>query len=223
MDRRTLLTGGAAVGASALASGLGSPAPASAGGTPGLARLREAMAARVSAGDMLGIVYAVAHRGAVHVEAIGRVAPDSDEPVRRATPFRLASLTKPVIGAAAMMLVDDGRLALDEPVDRLLPELADRRVLTRIDGPLDETVPAARPITVEDLLTFRMGYGMLFDPFEPPYPVINAANELQLAMAAPFPPSPHEPDEWIRRFGTLPLMHQPGELWQYNASACSAC
>jgi CubicO group peptidase (beta-lactamase class C family) len=91
-----------------------------------------------------------------------------------------------------MMPVEDGKLALDEPVDRLLPELANRNVLKRIDGPLDDTVPANRPITGEDLLTFRMGYGMIFEPsFEPPYPVINAANELQLVMGPPDPRTPH--------------------------------
>jgi CubicO group peptidase (beta-lactamase class C family) len=129
-------------------------------------------------------------------------------------------MTKPILAAATMMLVEDGTLALNEPVDRLLPELARRRVLTRIDGPLDQTVPANRPITVEDLLTFRMGYGMIFEPvFEPPYPIINAANEMQLAMGPPDPRTPHNPDEWIRRFGMLPLMYQPGERWQYNAGS----
>jgi CubicO group peptidase (beta-lactamase class C family) len=119
-----------------------------------------------------------------------------------------------------MMLVEDGRLALDEPVDRLLPELADRRVLTRIDGPLDQTVPATRPITVEDLLTFRMGHGIIFEPgFQPPYPIITAADDLRLVMAQPDPRTPHQPDEWIRRFGTLPLMFQPGQRWQYNTGA----
>jgi CubicO group peptidase (beta-lactamase class C family) len=178
------------------------------------------MAARVARGELVGIVYLVAHGGTVHVETIGGGSLDGDQPMRRGTPFRIASLTKPIIGAATMMLVEDGRLALDEPVDRLLPELANRRVLTRIDGPLDQTVPAARPITVEDLLTFRLGYGIVFEPsFEPPYPIINAANELQLTMAAPDPRTPHEPDEWIRRFGTLPLMYQPGERWRYNAGA----
>jgi CubicO group peptidase (beta-lactamase class C family) len=224
MDRRGLLAGAGAVGASVLA-GVG-PASASSAGTArlsraGLARLREAMAARVARRELVGIVYLVAHGGAVRVEAIGRTMLDGGEPMRRGTPFRLASLTKPIIGAATMLLVEDGRLALDEPVDRLLPELAGRRVLTRIDGRLDQTVPAARPITVEDLLTFRMGYGMIFEPtFEPDnYPIIRAANELQLVMSVPYPPTPHEPDEWIRRFGTLPLMHQPGERWQYNAGA----
>jgi len=84
--------------------------------------------------------------------------------MRRDTIFRITSMTKPILATATMMLVEDGRLALDEPVDRLLPELANRRVLKRIDGPLDDTVPANRPITIEDLLTFRMGYGMLFEP-----------------------------------------------------------
>jgi CubicO group peptidase (beta-lactamase class C family) len=224
MDRRALLTGAGAVGASLLAgSGSASASPSGTPGLPraGLARLREAMAARIAGGELVGIVYAVARGAAVHVETLGRLSLDGDEPMRRGTPFRLASLTKPIIGAATMLLVEEGRLALDEPVDRLLPELAGRRVLARIDGPLDETVPATRPITVEDLLTFRMGYGMIFEPtFEPEnYPIIKAANDLRLVMSVPYPPTPHGPDEWIRLFGTLPLMHQPGERWQYNAAA----
>jgi CubicO group peptidase (beta-lactamase class C family) len=129
-------------------------------------------------------------------------------------------MSKPVLAAATMMLVEDGKLALDEPVERLLPELANRRVLRHIDGPLDDTLPANRPITVEDLLTFRFGYGMLFEPsFEPPFPVINAANELELVLGPPDPRTPHDPDEWIKRFGTLPLMSQPGEMWRYNAGS----
>jgi CubicO group peptidase (beta-lactamase class C family) len=222
MRRRVLLTGAAAALTSGLAPHVAAgSASANATRTPGLARLHDAMAARVARGELLGLVYLVAHRGAVHVNAIGRVSLDGDEPLRRSTPFRIASLTKPITGVATMLLVEDGRLALDEPVDRLLPELADRRVLIRLDGPLDQTVPAARPITVEDLLTFRMGYGLIYEPdFEPAhYPIINAANELQLTMSVPFPRTPHEPDEWIRRFGTLPLMSQPGELWRYNAGS----
>jgi CubicO group peptidase (beta-lactamase class C family) len=230
MDRRTLLKGAAAAGASVLTTGFAPPgaagaAPVRAAGTVrsrpgGLARLHEAMAARVARGELAGIVFLVAHRGFVHVGTIGVRSLEGMEPMRRRTPFRIASLTKPIIAAATMMLVEDGRLALDEPVDRLLPELAGRRVLTRIDAPLDQTVPAVRPITVEDLLTFRMGYGMVFEPsFEPPYPVINRANELELTMGQPDPRTPHPPDEWIRRFGTLPLMYQPGERWQYNAGS----
>jgi CubicO group peptidase (beta-lactamase class C family) len=186
----------------------------------GLAHLHDAMAARVARRELVGVVYLVAHGGRLHVDTIGTLSLGGDGPMRRGTPFRIASLTKPIIAAATMMLVEDGRLTLDEPVDRLLPELADRRVLTQIDGPLDQTVPATRPITVEDLLTFRMGHGMIFDPsFQPPYPIITAASSLQLVMDQPDPRTPLGPAEWIRRFGTLPLMWQPGERWQYNTSA----
>jgi len=186
----------------------------------GLDRLHLAMAARVAKGELPGMVILVAQGDDVHVDTIGVTAFGSDDPMRRDTIFRIASLTKPILATATMMLVEDGRLALDEPVDRLLPEMADRKVLDRIDGPLDDTVAANRPITVADLLTFRMGYGLVFEPsFNPPYPVINAADELQLVMGPPDPRTPHDPDEWIRLFGTLPLMYQPGERWQYNAGS----
>jgi CubicO group peptidase (beta-lactamase class C family) len=186
----------------------------------GLDRLHQAMAARVAKGELPGMVTLVAHGDDVDVDTIGAMAFGSSESMRRDTIFRIASLTKPILAAATMMLVEDGTLALDEPVDRLAPELANRRVLERIDGPLDDTVPASRPITVEDLLTFRIGYGLLFEPtFDPPYPINKAASELQLVMGPPDPRTPHDPDEWLRRFGTLPLMYQPGERWQYNAGA----
>src|SRR5260370_8451145 len=142
--------------------------------------------------------------------------------MRRDTIFRITSMTKPILGAATMLLVGDGRLAVAGPVSGRLPELAARRVLKRVDGPLDQTVPANRPITVEDLLTFRPGYGFIIvEPttFNPPYPIIQRAEELQLAMAQPDPRTPHDPDEWIARFATLPLMYQPGERWQYNVGS----
>lgn len=184
----------------------------------GLERLHRAMSDRVAQGQMPGLVTLVAHGDDVSVDAIGTLAFGSDEPMRRDTIFRLASMTKPVAAAAAMMLIEDGKLALDEPVDRLLPELGNRRVLRRIDGPIDDTVPARRPITVEDLLTLRMGYGILAEPtMDPPFPINEAAREFQLVMSAPDPRTPHDPDEWIKRFGTLPLMYQPGEKWIYNA------
>jgi CubicO group peptidase (beta-lactamase class C family) len=190
------------------------------GSQVGVDRLDEAMAARVAKGELPGIVILLARGAEVEVDPIGALAFGSDEPMRRDTIFRMASLSKPVLAAATMMLVEEGKLDLDEPVDRLLPELAGRRVLKRIDGPLDDTVAAKRPITAEDLLTFRMGYGMIVEPnFDPPFPIVNAANELQLVMGPPDPRTPHDPDEWIRRFGTLPLMYQPGERWQYNVGA----
>jgi len=186
----------------------------------GLDRLHRAMAARVAKGEMPGIVTAVAHGDEVRVDAIGTMAFGGDEPMRRDTIFRITSMTKPILAAATMMLVEDGALALEEPVDRLLPELAGRRVLRHVDCPLDDTVAADRPITVEDLLTFRMGHGTLIEPtFDPPFPIVTAAGELQLAMGPPDPRTPHDPDRWIERFATLPLMYQPGQRWQYNTGS----
>ena len=106
---------------------------------------------------MPGLVTLVSRRGETHVDAIGTKAFGGDEPMRRDTIFRIASMTKPITAAAAMILVEECKLRLDDPVDRLLPELANRRVLQRLDGPLDDTVPAKRPITLRDLLTFRLG------------------------------------------------------------------
>ncbi len=188
----------------------------------GIERLHQAMAARVESGGLPGIVTVVAQGEDVNVDPIGAMEFGGERPMRRDTVFRITSMTKPILGAATMLLVDDGRLSIDEPVFRLLPELAGPRVLKRIDGPLDRTVPAKREITVEDLLTFRPGYGfVIVEPttFNPPYPVIQRAEELQLAMAQPDPRTPHRPDEWIARFATLPLMYQPGERWQYNAGS----
>jgi CubicO group peptidase (beta-lactamase class C family) len=78
------------------------------------------------------------------------------------TIFRIASVTKPIMAAAAMILVEECVLRLDEPVDPYLPELADRRVLRTIDSPVDDTVPAIRSITLRDLLTFQLGIGAIF-------------------------------------------------------------
>lgn len=180
-------------------------------------RLHEAMAAHVERGELPGLVTVVRHLGQVHMDAIGRMGPGG-RPIRRDTIFRISSMSKPVTAAAAMLLVDDGTIRLEEPVDRLLPELANRRVLKRLDAPLRETVPATRPITVRDLLTFTLGFG---DVFAAPgtVPVLDAANEFQLGMGPPAPSSMPAPNEWLRRLGTLPLMYQPGERWMYNTGA----
>ena len=183
-----------------------------------LGRMHDVMAGYVEHGEVPGIVTLVSRRGEVHADAIGRKAFGGSDPVRRDTIFRVSSMTKPITAAAVMILVEECRLRLDEPVDRLLPELAGRRVLKRLDGPLDETVPANRPITVRDLLTFRMGFGQMM-ALPDAYPILKAANELQIGMGPPTPAKMPAPDEWIRRLGTLPLMHQPGEKWMYNTGS----
>src|SRR3954453_16211734 len=123
------------------------------------ARVDKAVNAAVEAGYAPGVVAAVARGDDGHVAPAGVMAVDGP-PMRRDTLFRITSVTKPMTAATVLSLVDDGVLSLDEPVDRLLPELADRRVLRRPDGPLDDTTPAERPATVRDLLTFTWGFGM---------------------------------------------------------------
>jgi CubicO group peptidase (beta-lactamase class C family) len=185
--------------------------------TQRLGRLHDIMAGHVDRGTVPGLVYAVARRGDVHVEALGTLAVDGPA-VQRDSIFRIASMTKPVAAAAAMVLVERCVLRLDDPVDELLPELADRRVLRALDADLVDTEPARRPITLRDLLTFRLGFGQVFlDPAT--HPIVRAAIDAEIGMGPPDPDGPPEPDEWIRRFGTLPLLHQPGERWMYHTGA----
>src|ERR1700736_253231 len=183
-----------------------------------LARLHEVMAGFVERGEVPGLVALVSRRGEVHVEALGIKALGGSDPVERDTTFPTARMTKPIPAAAAMILVEECKLRLDDPVDELLPELTDRRVLKRLDGPLDDTEPAKRPITLRDLLTFRMGFGIVMAP-PGTYPIQTAADDLLLGQGPPQPSLPPAPDEWIRRFGTLPLMHQPGEKWVYHTGS----
>jgi len=184
-------------------------------------QLHDAVAARVERGEFPGVVTVVARGDEVQVDPIGVTEFGGSVPMRRDTPFRIASMTKPVLAAVTMMLAEEGRLDLEEPVARLLPELAGQQVLARPDGPLDETVPPVRPVTVADLLTFTPGFGTIVDggQFDPPYPIVRAWRELGLVLGEPDPRTEHDPDEWIRRFGSLPLIHQPGETWMYNAGS----
>jgi CubicO group peptidase (beta-lactamase class C family) len=178
------------------------------------------MAARVEHKELPGSVTLVARGDDVRIDAIGYKAFDSREPMRRETLFRIASMTKPILSVATLMLVEEGKIGLDDPVDRWLPELANRRVLKTIDGALDDTVAARRPLTLDDLLTFRLGFGILVEPsFDPPFPIVNRAKELELMLSQPDPRTPHAPDAWIKLFGSLPLMYQPGERWQYNVGS----
>lgn len=177
-----------------------------------------AMASHVERDDVVGLAWGVSADGELSQGAAGRHRVEGDEPVGLDTIFRISSMTKPITAVAALALVDDGVLALDDPVDALLPELADRRVLAPGATSLDDTVPAARPITLRDLLTFRLGWGMDFTASGPD-PVLEAMAALELGAGPPAPQGPPPPDEWIRRLATLPLQHQPGERWLYHVGA----
>ncbi|HTS15771.1 MAG TPA: serine hydrolase domain-containing protein [Candidatus Sulfotelmatobacter sp.] len=187
----------------------------------GLADLHEACAAYVGPTRVPGLVALVARRDQVEAVVLGDLA-IGGPPVARDSLFRISSTTKPITAAATLALIGEGLLELDGPVDRLLPELADRRVLARPDGPLDQTVPAARVVTLRDLLTFTFGFGVTFDMFggPRPWPIVEAVDRLRLAsFGAPEPQVPPDPDEWIARLGSLPLIAQPGERWLYNTPA----
>ena len=181
----------------------------------GLVRLHDIMAGHVAHGAAPGLVSVVSRRGETEIDAIGTTALGGRQAVQPDTIFRISSMTKPVTAVAALILLEECVLRLDEPAERFLPELAGRRVVRRIDGPVDDTVPARRPITVRDLLTFRMGFGGYFGPC----PVNDAAASLELGVGPPQPSLPPVPDEWMRRFSTLPLMFQPGERWLYHTGA----
>ncbi len=184
-------------------------------------QLREVAARHVGDSNVPGMVALVAHGEEVQVEALGHLT-IGGPPVARDSLFRIASITKPITAAATLALIEEGLLGLDEPVDRLIPELAGRRVLLRPDGPLDETVAAERPITTRDLLTFTFGFGMAFEMFTSPtpWPVVQADAELGLATVNP-PNRAVQPDAdtWIANLGSLPLIAQPGERWLYNTGA----
>jgi CubicO group peptidase (beta-lactamase class C family) len=186
----------------------------------GLGRLHDSMAAHVAAGRLPGLVTLVARGDEVHIDAVGTPSFTDQAPLGRDAIFRIASLTKPITAAAAMSLVEEGILRLEEPIDELVPELAGRRVLRTIDAELDDTVPARRPITLEDLLSFRLGFGSVMAP-PGSYPIQRAEAELGLQSIGgpPWPPVAYDPDGWIGALGTLPLLYQPGEQWLYNSSA----
>jgi CubicO group peptidase (beta-lactamase class C family) len=182
----------------------------------GLDRMAEVMRGHVERGEVAGVVTLLSRHDEVHVEAMGAMDLVSAAPMRRDTLFRIASMTKPITAVAAMILVEEGKLGLDDPVDRWLPELANRKVLRHLESALDDTVPAQRPITVRDLLTFRAGLGAVMAP-PGTYPIQTAMAEARVAPG--YDPIPFPPDEFMRRLARLPLIHQPGERWLYHTGS----
>ncbi|MDX6248912.1 MAG: hypothetical protein QOF10_2272 [Kribbellaceae bacterium] len=175
-----------------------------------LTRVRDLLERHVESGFVPGMLAVLARHGDVHIEATGTLAFEgagSRIPMAGDTIVRMSSMTKPIVAACAMTLVEDCTLRLDDPVDDLLPELADMRVLADPGGQLEDTVPAARAITLRDLLTFTFGTGMV--PAEPG--TVPIADALELGE----PPL----EEWVGRLGVLPLVHQPGERWMYQTGA----
>ena len=180
-----------------------------------LDRMHAVMAGHVERGNVPGMVTVISRRGEVCVDALGTMAFGGTTPMQRDTIFRIASVTKPIVAVAAMILVEECRLRLDDPVDRWLPELANRTVLARPDGPLDETVPAHRPISLRDLLTMRMGLGYILGASDD-WPIQRAMQSRGLATSPALVDT--TPDGWLASLGSVPLVHQPGEVWMYDTA-----
>ena len=177
--------------------------------------LHDVLNAHVGDGPVPGAVALVARGDRLEVAAVGSVDADGSAPMARDSIFRIASISKPLTAAAVMVLVDDGRIALDDPVGRWLPELESPVVVRTPDAPVDDVVPAARPITVADLLAFRAGYGFPSDFSLPAVGLLFS----ELMQGPPQPRSVTGPDPWMAALSRIPMLHQPGEAWLYNTCA----
>lgn len=165
-----------------------------------MAALQDFVEQAVARGDVPGACALLARGDAVELASAGELQGDSI--------VRIASLTKPIAAAAVLLLVEDGVLALDDPVARWLPELAEPRVVRTPESSIDDVVASTRPITVEDLLSSRAGWGFP-DDFSLP-----AVAELFQRLPV-FGPQ-LDPDEWVATLADVPLLRQPGEAWLYN-------
>ncbi|WFE77051.1 serine hydrolase [Roseinatronobacter sp. S2] len=205
LTRRQTLAGAAAL---PLALGWTNPVRAS-----DFSSLQATLDRAVASGQVPGLVALIARGPDVWTHVAGLRDIDSGAPMTRDTLFAVASIGKPLTAVAALMLVQDGTIGLDDPVDPWLPELADRHVLRQQGGALDDTVPATRAITLRDLLTMRMGLGIVFaDPAEVP-----VAGQMQALGVMPGPTLfAEDADTYMARLGSLPLMHQPGAAWRYH-------
>ncbi|HSZ41953.1 MAG TPA: serine hydrolase domain-containing protein [Trebonia sp.] len=187
----------------------------------GLARFGEIAASHCARGTIPCVVAPAGTSESFHVEAHGTLAL-AGASARPDSLFRISSVTKPITAALTLALSAEGLLDLEEPADRLLPELAGRRVLRRPDGPLTDTVPAVRPVTVRDLLTLTPGFGAMPEMYEAEedWPVVAAAEKSPLATIGPPDPSRQpDPDAWLAELAALPLITQPGERWACNTGA----
>jgi CubicO group peptidase (beta-lactamase class C family) len=162
--------------------------------------LQDLLDTTVASGAVPGAAALVARGEDIEIVGVGEVEPDSI--------VRLASITKPISAAAVMLLVDDGLVALGDPVARWLPELASPRVVRTPQSAIDDVVPVARPITVEDVLSFSAGWGF---PSDFSLPAV-----AELFEKLPVFGTREAPDEWLATLARVPMLRQPGEAWLYN-------
>ena len=178
----------------------------------GLAQIPPTLQAVVDAGDLSGFVTLIWRNGEVaQVNTVGQRDIEGGAPMTRDTMFRIASMTKPVTSIAALILLEEGKLRLEDPITKWLPEFSGMTLLKDATGPVEDTCPAPRDITVEDLLTHRAGLAYAFTSMGP----IAQAHEDRLG-----PPlgTPLTPDAWLKALGSLPLSYPPGERFHYSHS-----
>jgi CubicO group peptidase (beta-lactamase class C family) len=183
-----------------------------------LERMHQVLSGFIDRKEMPGLVALVSRHDDVHVETLGTQAFGHPAPMSCDTIFRIASLTKPIAAVAAMILVEEGKIRLNDSIEPWQPELSNRRVLKSLSSELEDTVPAQRAITLRDLLTYRMGFGSIM-AMPGTYPIQKLIREYRVGGDGPMLPSDWPPtDEWLRRLGSLPWLAQPGERWMYHVS-----
>ena len=175
-----------------------------------MAQIAPALQGVVAAGDLSGVVSLVWRKGAIEqLLTIGRRNIEADLPMEADTLFRIASMTKPITSVAALMLMEEGKLKLDDPITKWAPEFAGMHVIADPAGPVEATSPAPRDITIEDLMTHRAGLAYGFTSVGP----LHEAHE---AALGPVLSTPLPPDEWMKRLGDLPLTYAPGTRMHYS-------
>ena len=175
-----------------------------------LAGIAPALQSVVDSGDLSGAVTLIWRNGEeLQFNAVGKRNIEADLPMTRDTLFRIASMTKPITSVAVMMLLEEGKLALSDPITKWAPEFANMRVLKNPTGPLDETYPSPRDITIEDLLTHRAGLAYGFTSIGP----IAYAHQKALGDVLNIDMTP---DDWMKALASLPLSYPPGERFHYS-------
>ena len=184
-----------------------------------LERMHRVLSGYIERKELAGLVALVSRHDDIHLETLGTLSFDQPAPMKRDTLFRLASITKPITAVAAMILVEECRIRLDDSIEPWLPELANRRVLKSLASPLDETVPAQRSITLRDLLTSCMGFGSVLARPDT-YPIQKFIRDYRIGGDGPMlPTQAPRLEEWLQKLGSLPLLAQPGQQWLYNVSS----
>lgn len=175
-----------------------------------LARITPVVQAVLDKGPLAGIVDMVCRHGEIaHVDALGWQDVENKVPMKRDSLFRIASMTKPITGAAALILMDEGKLSLTDPVEKFLPELANRKIVRDLVGPIDNVYESPRSITITDLMTHRSGIATPDNTKGPLVDAFTAADTKGRAEGL---------DAWLKAIGALPLAYKPGTEFRYGNS-----